>query len=265
MVRENTDDTMKFEVESRLDDLFGESEKSHDNFLEPEAFNDHEEGIEMNEVHPLEELKSTVLSIDWEITDEVMGRFVDQVEGLKKQFKDNKINLLFLQLLGSVGVYIRTNQGKADPDAFKMLGSAFKTFDTVVSSDSMPVSEKKKMLSVELEKFKELKNKITSKRSAESTPVKKEPPPRVKQQPEAPKPEAPVIPKKEEHIELVIEADREEKLNEDIREIILNPVEDNKDAYSQEIIAEVLKEMKKFIRGEFDDLREELRLRKKRR
>ena len=131
MVQEKTGDTMKFEVESRLDDLFGETEGgteteneigteneiieesegvSDENTdtneiakniqIEPEILEIHEEGVEMDEGHPLEDLKSTVLSIDWEITDEVMSRFVDQVEGLKREFKNNKIYILFLQLLG---------------------------------------------------------------------------------------------------------------------------------------------------------------------
>jgi len=288
LARDNSGDTMRFEVESRLDDLFGETEgtdaddkyvsdnlfdeseitgpdKSYaangnisNTFAEPEeieVLEIHEEGIEMNESHPLEDLKSTVLSIDWEITDEVMGRFVDQVEELKREFKDNKINQLFLQLLGSVGVYIKTNRGKADPDAFKVLGSAFKAFDDVVSSETLPDAEKKKRLAVELEKFKALKKKIADKKQAAKAPPIHEP----------------VIPPKEtvvqdNHIELVVEAQRDDvKKNEDVAEIVLNPVDENTNVNSQAIIQEVLVEMKKFIRGEFDDLREELRLRKKRR
>ena len=89
LVQKNSGDTMKFEVESRLDDLFGETKNagdnesitinasSNDNHLKPEVLDVHDEGVEMNEGHPLEELKSTVLSIDWEINDEVMGKFVD--------------------------------------------------------------------------------------------------------------------------------------------------------------------------------------------
>jgi len=313
LAQENTGDTMKFEVASRLDDLFGETESSgadeelvpedpsieiessgvdeelvldglfnepestgtnentvskesiQNNLIEPEeieVLEIHEEGIEMNESHPLEDLKSTVLSIDWEITDEVMGRFVDQVEELKREFKNNKIYLLFLQLLGSVGVYIKINRGKADPEAFKVLGSAFKAFDDVVSSNNMPDLEKKKRLAVELEKFKELKIKIAAKKSAKKKAEVVE----AVHIPKAPvknKISKPVI--KDEHIELVVETSSNDSNNhEEVQEIVLNPIEAKPKINSQDIISEVLVEMKKFIRGEFDDLREELKLRKKR-
>lgn len=293
MGQKKTGDTMNFEVASRLDDLFGdtgdfgndedfsvdESISSDDtkpnilsrNETEPEILEvhgTHEEGSKMNANHPLDDLKSTVLSIDWEITDEVMSRFVSQVEDLKKEFKNNKVYLLFLQLLGSVGEYIKINRGKADPDAFKVLGSAFKAFDDVVSTNTMPSAEKKSRLSEELDKFKQLKKKIAAKKAGakpatvnQSTLPSKKPVQKPK-----PKPVA-----KEEPIELVVETSRDiSDKKEDVKEIILNPMPESKiaktkDINSKDIIAEVLVEMKKFIRGEFDDLREELRLRKKRR
>jgi len=282
---------MKFEVESRLDDLFGDSESvtgeseetplslnedTASSFLEPEDPEEPEfldiqvEGVDMQEKHPLDDLKSTVLSIDWEITDEVMSRFVNQVEDLKKEFRDNKINLLFLQLLGSVGVYIKTNRGKADPEAFKVLGSSFKAFDDVVSSNNMPNTEKKNKLTVELEKFKELKKKIAAKKQAVKPPSAKAPEPMPVQA--SPRLEKPIERKAEkrndenDHIQLVVQATSDSGGNkDDIQEIILNPISEKSHGNSQEIIDEVLMEMKKFIRGEFDDLREELRLRKKRR
>jgi hypothetical protein len=284
---------MKFEVESRLDDLFGDagdfgkeedlsvndsisSDETEPNSIshnetEPEFFeiNEiHEEGSKMNANHPLEDLKSTVLSIDWEITDEVMNRFVSQVNDLKKEFKNNKIYLLFLQLLGSVGEYIKINRGKADPDAFKVLGSSFKAFDDIVSSNTMSNDEKKSILTDELEKFKQLKKKIASKKAAKKSAMRGQPavPPKKPVQKPKPKPVA-----KEEPIELVVEKSRIiSDSKEDVKEIVLNPIAVSKstkpkDINSKDIIAEVLVEMKKFIRGEFDDLREELRLRKKRR
>lgn len=284
LVQKKTGDTMRFEVESRLDDLFGETDSTDntDNndsignkeisafngsvntkFSEPEAIDFYEEGDEMNEGHPLEGLKSTVLSIDWEITDEVMSKFVEQVEELKKQFKDNKIYLLFLQLLGSVGVYIKINRGKADPDAFKVLGSAFKAFDDVVSSEAMPNLEKKNKLSVELEKFKDLKKKIAEKKALAKPPLAGRPLPTPKQRTEEKK-EKPIF--DDQHVQLIVEAGRDDVAgNDDIKEIVLNPVDESKNINTQDIITEVITEMKKFIRGEFDDLRDELRLRKTRR
>ena len=122
--------------------------------------------------------------------------------------------------------------------------------------------EKKKILSVELDKFKELKKKIARKKATVKPPVIRKPVP-IPKQPIAGKNAKPVL--GDEHIELFVEADKGTSVkNDDVKEIVLSPVVESKNANSQDIISEVLVEMKKFIRGEFDGLRDELRLRKKR-
>jgi hypothetical protein len=117
---------------------------------------------------PLDELKSLVMSIEWEITDEVMGRFLTQVDSLKTRFEEDRILVMFLQLLGSLGLYVKTNKGKAHPNAFKLLNSVYASFEDAASPGKISPSEKKKLLYVELNKYKELKEQIESTRSPES-------------------------------------------------------------------------------------------------
>ncbi len=108
--------------------------------------------------YPLKELKAIILSIDWEITDDIMNRLADQVVGLKKRYKDDRIVFMLLQLLGSIGEYIRTNRGKSHPDSFKFLNSLFKKLDKVVRTEGLTESEKKK------NKYKVLKDKLSSRK-----------------------------------------------------------------------------------------------------
>ena len=152
MASENTGDSFAEEVEDRLENLFGEDEAEEELSTDPESAETADS--------PLRELKAIVLSIDWEITDEVMIRFVEQIADMQDVFKDDKVVLIFLQLLGSIGEYIRVNLGKSHPDAFKILSSLYNNLDTVVHAEGMADSERRKILSTELAKYKKLKDRL---------------------------------------------------------------------------------------------------------
>lgn len=152
MAPEKTVDSFAEEVEDRLENLFGEDEPEEESSAEAKAAETADS--------PLRELKAIVLSIDWEITDEVMIRFVEQIAELQDVFKDDKVVLIFLQLLGSIGEYIRVNLGKSHPDAFKILSSLYNNLDTVVHTEGMADTERRKILSTELAKYKKLKDRL---------------------------------------------------------------------------------------------------------
>lgn len=150
MENETTGDQFSEEVEDRLQNLFGEEEPSEIAEMKSAAI----------KPHPLRDLKTVILSIDWEITDEVMTSFVEQVAILQDTYRNDKIVLVFLQLLGSIGEYIRTHLGRSHPDAFKILTSLFTELERIVQSEELTEVEKKKILSVELGKYKKLKNQL---------------------------------------------------------------------------------------------------------
>lgn len=150
MENEKTEDQFSEEVEDRLQNLFGEEEPS-------EAAEIKSADIKPN---PLRELKTVILAIDWEITDEIMASFAEQVAVLQDTYRNDKIVLVFLQLLGSIGEYIRTHLGQSHPDAFKILTSLFTELERIVQSEDLTEVERKKILSVELGKYKKLKNQL---------------------------------------------------------------------------------------------------------
>ena len=150
MISDTPDDNFSEEVEDRLEHLFGEEE--------PTAMAE----INDSEVkdYPLRDLKTIILSIDWEINAEVMTGFVDQVGILQDKYSDDKIVLVFLQLLGSLGDYIRKNLGKSHPEAFRNLNSLFTGLEKIVQDDDLAESDKKRILSAELVKYKQLKGEL---------------------------------------------------------------------------------------------------------
>ena len=86
------------------------------------------------------------------------------------KYQDDKIVLVFLQLLGSIGEYIRKNLGQSHPEAFRILNSLFSGLEKVVQDDVLDDNEKKRILSVELSKYKQLKGQLTP---AKAPPAKK--------------------------------------------------------------------------------------------
>jgi hypothetical protein len=158
-------DTLSSELESRLDDLFGEN-----NGALPEA-----EDNDAAAHYPLAELKNLILSIDWEITDDVLQKFIQQIKDLKLTYKHDKIVLTFLQILNSLGDYIKTNRAKSHPKTFKILNSVFASLDKVVLARDMTMTVKKKILQAEMLRYKELRAQIAQVKTAAKPKAKIKP------------------------------------------------------------------------------------------
>ena len=150
-------DILSNELESRLDDLFGEN-----NGALPDA-----DDSEAAAHYPLAELKNLILSIDWEITDEVLAKFIQQIKDLKLTYKHDKIVLTFLQILNSLGDYIKVNRARSHPKTFKILNSVFSSLDKVVLTRDMPEAAKKKILRSEMNRYKELRSQISRGKTVE--------------------------------------------------------------------------------------------------
>jgi hypothetical protein len=196
-VAEKNDGTVTVEVEKRLEDLFREEGESFDfleeagdsedssvelevspDFLEDNGELDHSPPRELEETSgfeedgsgldqsPLKDLKTIVLSIDWEINDEDMTRFIEQVETLKLVYEEDRVILLFLQILGSLGKYIKANKGNSHPNAIKVLNSVYTSLEKVLLQKDMTAAEKEKILLVEVQRFKELEEQVALKRAA---------------------------------------------------------------------------------------------------
>ncbi len=146
----NDADNLNSGLDNRLDDLFAENDTP---LLDKETGN-------ASEHYPLSELKNLIFSLDWEITDEVLEKLLQQIKDLNMTYGHDKIVLTFLQILNAVGVYIKTNRAKAHPSSFKTLNSVFSSLDKVVLSKDMLAAEKKKILNAEMSRYKKLRTQV---------------------------------------------------------------------------------------------------------
>ena len=114
---------------------------------------------------PLRELESAVLALDWEISDELMSKFLEQVKILKTEYENEKSTLLLLHLLESVGSYIKNNKARAHPDAIKVLNEEYNSLEKMVLTEDLTEAERKKTLVVEVKRFRKLKEDIALRKS----------------------------------------------------------------------------------------------------
>jgi hypothetical protein len=121
----------------------------------------------------LKNLKSIIFSLEWEISEEVMTRLLEEVAHLEKKHKKDKIAVAFFQLMSALGKYIQKKQADAHPDSIGLITSVYESLERTQLSSDMSEADKKKTLMVELDKYKQLKEQI------KESPKKKKAPPKA--------------------------------------------------------------------------------------
>ena len=152
-MNEKANDTFAFDLENRLDDFFSDSLPSQDG---PPT----EASPAPKTDLPLKDLKSTILAIDWEITDDALDALIYQIDELSDQFETDKVNFTLLRLLKSLAKYIRSHKSKSHPDTIKRVMAVYSTLEESVTNDELGQADKEKMLLEEVRQFKRLKAKI---------------------------------------------------------------------------------------------------------
>jgi len=231
LAQQRDEDNFRSQVEDRLDHLFQEDS--------PEATEEHARLRE----HPLKGLKAILLSIDWEITNGTMDSLLNEIKNVEYIYSEDKIILTFLQLLGSIGRYVKANKGRAHPNATRVINSVYEALEKVALTEGMSRAEKEKMLLEEVANFKKLKEQVVLRKVEKKEPaVSKGAPP-----PPAPAPEEKEISVTESFLpeETAVEARAEARFAG------MSP---------HEAFAYALEEIKDVIRAEFRALRAEIKL-----
>ncbi len=256
------------EVNDRIDDIFGDSgsndsganespiELDNPNKMKSDQKSDQKKSktpqrssrhaAQPEENSPIQDLKSVILSLEWEISDQVMQRLGEEVLKLEGEYKDDKIVVAFLQLLGSLGKYIQKKRAEAHPDSISLLNSVYENLEQVIMSDELTDSAKKKMLVTEVNKYKKLKEHIASIKS--SVPRKKEYKP-------AGKPPQEYEPEPVEAPETVAGGEEESSVSGAPESYTGISADEHSE---QQLIIKTLQEINQTIKSEFQALREEL-------
>jgi hypothetical protein len=126
---------------------------------------------------PIKDLKSVILSLEWEITDPVMAKLEEEIRKLETIAQDDKIVLAYLRLLASLGNYIRKNLARAHVDAITLLHAVYDSLERAMLSKDISDGIKKKMLFAHVNQYKKLKMEIQSARKSGRRTASSAPPP----------------------------------------------------------------------------------------
>lgn len=110
----------------------------------------------------ISDLKSIILSLDWEITDEIIHRLDREIQRLQTHWQNSKVHLSFLQMFKSIGNYVLNKGSDTHPDSISLLHSLYRNFEHIVLTPSMTVADQKEILLREMKKFNDLKKTISS-------------------------------------------------------------------------------------------------------
>jgi hypothetical protein len=221
------------ELEERLDIFFGEDAPDED-------------AAPARPKSSLETLKSVILSLEWEITDRDLDKFLTELETLKGQCNENSIECLFLKLLDSIARYIKVRKANAHPNTITLLNNAFQNYTSVVEARDISENEKKTLLLKTINEFKDVKAAIAKEKKAKSL----EPP--AKAHP-MPAPDSKPVMNSDESEPMILD------MEPNVRDVPA-PSGDMDDMTPHEAFALALQEIRKTIEKEFQALRAELRM-----
>jgi len=113
-----------------------------------------------DEESPISRLKSLILSIDWEITDEILMQFNEELVDLRGIWAGEKINLVYVQALEKISKYIYQKKADSHPSAIKLLLTLYHNLEKIVSSIDLTKEQKKEILLEDVKRFESLKRYI---------------------------------------------------------------------------------------------------------
>lgn len=116
-----------------------------------------------DEESQISKLKTIILSIDWEITDEILRECNEELLVLKDIWADDKIKLVYVQALEKLSKYIYQEKSNAHHNAIKLLLAFFYNLEKIVSTESLSDVEAKKILQKDIQRFDHLKKQISAK------------------------------------------------------------------------------------------------------
>lgn len=109
---------------------------------------------------PLTRLKSIILSLDWEISDDILEELDEEIVNLQKMWEGDKVAQVYLQGIEKIGNYLSAEGAYAHVNAMKLLLTLFYNFEKIISSPNIQGDEISALLKTDIRKFKVLQYQI---------------------------------------------------------------------------------------------------------
>lgn len=119
-----------------------------------ELFGDLDESNSIMFSH-VKELKSIVLSLEWEIDGDILARFDEEILRLERIYSEDLYSLALIRILRFLGRYIREKSAEAEPRSINLLLSAYDSLENVLLSRNMPEAGKYSIMKENIEKYRQ--------------------------------------------------------------------------------------------------------------
>lgn len=205
---------------------------------------------------PIKELKSLILSLEWEIAEPTLVKFDEEIIRLESVYEKDKVILGFLRILRFLGRYIQVKLANADPGSILLLMSVYDNLEKVLLSHDITPESKRNTLLEDIKKYREWVDKADLAEGAEEEAAEEDEQQLQDQEEDYLIAEPLALSKK-------IKARRAGKprsVISDSAEEGLSTADIVEDMAPHEAFAYALDEIKKTIRAEFSALRAELKM-----
>ena len=138
-------------IENKLDEFFSDDDSPSENQMPAVS---------------LEKLKSTVLSIDWEITDECLTDLVSETDKLIEAYQADRPTNALLRMLKALANYIRKHKAQAHQEAIKRVMSVYSSLESIIEEHPLDENKKREIVAGEIKAFHMLKDQVRLRRAA---------------------------------------------------------------------------------------------------
>lgn len=182
------EDNLTKELDSKLEMLFDEDSLSTEDIESSENLIDEsfENSKSLNldeqpkkEVYtssgkefPLDNLNAILLSLDWEINDELIDSYVVEITNLQNKYKKQKYCVYFFKILENLAMYIKKNLGGSHPESVSMMQSIHQSLESIFLNFDIDDADKKKIFLKEYNKYCDFKGKIKIRKNGKKNQVK---------------------------------------------------------------------------------------------
>ena len=159
------------EVKKRLDEIF-----SYETKINKTAKKTHE----MMYIYPLYTLKNILLSIEWEVTDDILSKYLNEIIELQRLFQNNRYLKRLLQIQYFYGRFIKTYPDRIPLRTYKILYTLYDCMKNLLANKKLSDFEKKKIVEQEIHRYKNFrkylrinKNNLSEDRSYKNSTKKR--------------------------------------------------------------------------------------------
>ena len=144
------------EIEKRLDEIFSDETK-----IKKSAKKAHK----IMCTNLLYNLRTILLSIEWEITDDILSKYLNETIQLQRLFQNNRYLKRLLQIQYFYGRFIKTYPNRIPLKTYKILYTLYNCMNNILANKKLSDFEKKKIVEQEIHRYKNFRKYLTNKKN----------------------------------------------------------------------------------------------------